>query len=112
MPYKDPDRRRAAAREATRRWYARNKTRLAPARREKDRARYAASKEAILSAKRVRYADDAGFAERIRATNREWYGRNRDARRDYNRRYWQTNAERLRARSRERNKRRYAKDPQ
>jgi 5-methylcytosine-specific restriction endonuclease McrA len=112
MVYRDPEKRRAAAREATRRWYQRNRERIAPARREKDRKRYAAKRGSVLAAKRERYATDAAFAERTREVNRDWYRRNRENRRDYNRRYLQEHGDELRARGRERNRRRYAANPQ
>jgi hypothetical protein len=74
MPYRDPEKRRAAAREATRRWYKRNRHLIRPARRQKDRERYAANRESVLSSKRRRYASDRPFAESVRAQNRDWYG--------------------------------------
>ncbi|HJW48619.1 MAG TPA: HNH endonuclease signature motif containing protein [Candidatus Limnocylindria bacterium] len=111
MPYRDPEKRRAAAREATRRWYQRNKELIRPARRQKDRERYAANRDSVLSAKRQRYASDAAFAESVRAQNSAWYGRNREKRREYNRRYRQEHGDELRARDRERNRRTYAQDP-
>lgn len=105
------DARRAAAREATRRWYQRNKEHVRQARRPKDNERYAANRESILSEKRQRYASDQAFADGIRAQNRDWYRRNREKRRDYNRRYWREHGDELRARQRERNRRKYANDP-
>src|SRR5688572_17530926 len=85
MPYRDPEKRRAAAREGTRRWHQRNKERIGPARRKKDRERYAAEREAVLGARRERYANDPAFADKVRAQNRDWYERNREKRRVYNR---------------------------
>lgn len=111
MPYRDPEKRRAAAREATRRWYQRNKELIRPARRQKDRERYATARESILSAKRERYTNDAPFAERVRSSNRDWYERHRDARRESKRRYYVLNAEEIRARDRARNRRKYAENP-
>lgn len=111
MPYRDPEKRRAAARDATRRWYQRNKEKIGAARRQKDRERYAAERESVLAARRERYANDPSFAERIRSTNRDWYERHRDARRESKRRYYVSNAEELRAHDRERNRRRYAENP-
>jgi|SRR5688572_12371904 len=111
MPYRDPEKRRAAAREATRRWYQRNKDRLGPARRQKDRERYATARGSLLSAKRERYANDPAFAERVRSSNREWYERHRDARRESKRRYYVRNAEEIRATDRARNRRKYAENP-
>lgn len=111
MPYKDPERRRAAAREAMRRWYQRHKETLRPVRRQRDRARYAANRESALSAKRDRYASDPEFAEQIRASNRAWYERNRDARREYRRRYRLEHGDRMRAQERARERRKYAEDP-
>lgn len=111
MPYRDPEKRRAAAREATRRWYQRNKEIVRPAKRQKDRDRYEANRDAVLSAKRERYARDPGFASSIRAQNRDSYERNRDKRRAYRLRYRQQHGDDLRARERERNRQRYARDP-
>jgi 5-methylcytosine-specific restriction endonuclease McrA len=111
MPSKDIERRRATGRAATRRWNQRNKERTAPARRERDRERYAANRESVLSAKRERYASDRDFAERTRASNAAWYQRNRDKRREYNLRYRQEHGDELRARERERDRRKYAKNP-
>jgi 5-methylcytosine-specific restriction endonuclease McrA len=76
-----------------------------------DRERYAANRESVLSAKRERYASDPDFAERTRASNAAWYQRNRDERREYNRRYRQEHGNELREHERERNRRKYAKDP-
>jgi 5-methylcytosine-specific restriction endonuclease McrA len=103
--------RRAAARAATRRWRERKGRSYAPRRRQLDREQYAASRDSVLSAKRERYASDRDFAERVRASNRAWYQRNREKRREYNQRYWQEHGDELRARGRERNRRSYAKDP-
>jgi hypothetical protein len=111
MPLKDIETRRAAGRAATRRWYRRNKERTAPARRKRDRERYAANRELVLSAKRERYSSDRDFAERTRASNAAWYQRNRDKRREYNLRYRQEHGDELRARERERDRRKYAKNP-
>lgn len=111
MPYRDPEKRRAAVREAVRRWRERNGRRYAARRRQLDRERYAANRESILSAKRRRYSTDQAFAQRVRASNRVWYGRNRAQRRESNRRYYVENVEKLRAKQRERNRRRYADDP-
>ncbi len=103
--------RRAAAREATRRWYTRNKVRLRPDRRAKDRERYADNRGSVLSAKRIRYATDRVFAETIRTTNRGSYQRNRERWRDSRRRYYAEHVEELRARQRQRNRQKYAADP-
>src|SRR5687767_13554195 len=111
MPYRDPEKRRAAAREATRRWYQRNRERIGSARRKKDRQRYAAEREAVLGARRERYANDPAFADKVRAQNRDWYERNREKRRVYNRQYREEHEDELRARDRERNRRSYAQDP-
>jgi 5-methylcytosine-specific restriction endonuclease McrA len=105
------DARRAAAREATRRWYQRNKELIRPANRQKDRERYAANRESVLSAKRQRYAADRRFADSVRTQNRDWYGRNREKRSEYSRRYRQEHGDELRAKERERNRRRYEQDP-
>lgn len=111
MPYRDPERRRAAACEATRRWYQRNKELIRPARRQKDRERYAANRDSVLSAKRQRYETDAAFANTVRARNRDWYGRNREQRRSYSLRYRQEHGDQVRTRERESQRRRYAQDP-
>jgi hypothetical protein len=111
MPYKDPEKRRAAAREATRRWQRRNRERLAPTRRQRDRDHYAANRQTILSAKRARYATEAAFADRVRAQNRDWYQRNQVRRRESQRRYYVEHADELRARQRKQNRRKYARDP-
>ena len=103
--------RRAAGRAAARRWRERNGESYAPRRRQLDRARYAANRESILSAKRERYANDRAFAERTRASNNAWFRRNRDKRREYKQRYWQEHGDELRARQRERNRRKYASNP-
>lgn len=111
MPYRDPAERRAAARAATRRWRQRHAKEYAPRRRQLDRERYAANRESILSAKRQRYTSDQAFAEGIRAQNREWYGRNREKRRDYNRHYRREHGDELRARERQRDRRKYSENP-
>lgn len=111
MPYRDPEKRRAAARDAARRWQKRHGKGYAPRRRQLDRERYAANRESVLSAKRQRYATDASFADGIRAQNRDWYERNRENRRAYDLRYRLEHGDELRARDRERNRRKYAADP-
>ena len=111
MPYRDPEKRRAAAREATRRWYQRNKERTGKARRKKDRERYAANRDSVLDARRQRYASDAAFADSVRAQNRDWYDRNRQKRRAYNLGYRQEHGDELRAKERERNRQRYIENP-
>ena len=111
MPYRDPEKRRAAARAAVRRWQQRHGKEYAPRRRELDRERYAANRESVLSAKRQRYASDPAFASRVRAQNREWYERNRDKRRADGIRYRRAHGDELRAHDRERNRRTYAQDP-
>jgi len=111
MPYRDPEKRRAAAREAVRRWRQRHGKAYAPRRRELDRQRYAANRGSVLSAKRQRYATDPAFADSVRAQNRDWYERNRQKRRAYNVRYRQEHGDELRAKERERNSRRYIQNP-
>ena len=111
MPYRDPEKRRAAGREAGRRWRERNGKKYAARRRQLDRERYAANRESVLSTKRQRYATDPAFAASIRAQNRAWHERNREERRAYNLRYRQEHGDELRARERERNRRKYAEDP-
>ncbi len=103
--------RRAAARAATRRWYQRNKERTRAARQKRDRDRYAANRELVLAAKRGRYASDRDFADRVRRSNNAWYQRNREKRRAYHQRYWQEHGDELRARARERNRRKYQENP-
>lgn len=111
MPYRDPEKRRAAGREAVRRWRQRHGKDYAPRRRQLDRERYASERESVLPARRKQYSTDPAFAERIRRTNREWYARNRENRRAYRLRYRQEHGDRLRAREREGDRRRYADDP-
>ena len=111
MPYRDPEKRRAAAREATRRWYQRNKERIGPARRKKDRERYALERDSLLAARRERYANDPAYAAAVRAQNQIWYERNRETRRSYRLRYRQQHGDDVRARERESGRRSYAKDP-
>lgn len=111
VPYRDPEKRRAATREAVRRWRQRHGKQYAPRRRELDRQRYAANRESVLKAKRERYASDAAFAAAVRAQNRDWYDRNRENRRAYNLRYRQEHGEELRAKERERSRRRYDQNP-
>ena len=111
MPYRDPEKRRAAAREATRRWYQRNKELIRPAKRQKDRERYAANRDALRSASRERYASDSEYANRTRTRNRDWYERNRDKRSASKKRYYQENGDELRAHQRDKNRRRYDRDP-
>jgi 5-methylcytosine-specific restriction endonuclease McrA len=103
--------RRAAARDATRRWRTRNSKEYAPRRRKLDRERYAANRESILSLRRNRYSSDPAFAKTIRARNNDWYGRNKDRRRESRRRYYVANAEKLRARQRDRNREKYVANP-
>jgi len=111
MPYRDPEKRRAAGREAVRRWRRRHGQQYAPRRRQLDHERYAANRESVLSTKRQRYASDPAFAERLRLSNREWYQRNRESRRERKRSYYAKNADKLRAHERERNRRKYAENP-
>jgi 5-methylcytosine-specific restriction endonuclease McrA len=111
MPYRDPEKRRAAGREATRRWQQKHGAQYAPRRHQLDRERYAAQRESRLSTKRQRYASDPGSAERLRSSNREWYQRNRASRRESKRSYYTKNADRLRAHQRERNRGKYAANP-
>lgn len=111
MPYRDPEKRRAASRKATRRWRQRNGKLYAPRRRQLDRKRYAAKRETILSTKRARYATDESFATRVRTQNRAWYERNREQRRDYRRQYRLEHHDELNARERDRDRRKYANDP-
>jgi len=111
MPYRDPEKRRAAAREATRRWRQRHGKQYAPRRRQLDRVRYAANRESLLSANRERYANDPAYSDQIRARNRDWYARNREKRRAYNIRYRQEHGDEVCAKQRERNRRRYTQDP-
>ncbi len=111
MPYRDPEKRRAAARKASRRWRERHGKQYAARRRQLDRERYSANRESVLAAKRQRYANEASFAGRIRANNRAWYRRNHAQRLEYRRRYYADHAEELRARHRDRSRRRYAANP-
>lgn len=100
-----------ARREASRRWRQRNSKQYGPRRRQLDRERYSANRDAILSANRQRYAADTEYANQTRARNRAWYGRNRERRRESKQRYYFANADELRARQRQKNRRRYAANP-
>ena len=111
MRYRDPEKTRAAARERARRWRQRHGKQYAPRKRQLDRERYAANRDALRSARRERYASDPEYASRTRAQNRAWYERNRDKRNATQRRYYHAHGDKLRARKRDDNRRRYAKDP-
>jgi 5-methylcytosine-specific restriction endonuclease McrA len=111
MPYRDPEKRRAATREAVRRWRQRHGKQYAQRKRELDRQRYAANRSSVLSAKRQRYATDAAYADAVRAQNRDWYARNRDQRHAYNVRYRQDHLDELRAKDRVRNRQQYEQNP-
>jgi hypothetical protein len=76
-----------------------------------DRERYAANRESVLAAKRERYASDPDFAERLRGSNNAWYERNRERRREYNKSYRREHGDELRARERERDRRKYQDNP-
>jgi HNH endonuclease len=102
---------RAHARAATRRWTARNREWYAARRREKDRARYAAKRESILAARRLRYANDPAFARRTRETNQHWYRRNREQCRVRRKRYYAEHLDELRADQREKRRAKYAANP-
>jgi 5-methylcytosine-specific restriction endonuclease McrA len=111
MGYRNPEGLRAAARERTRRWRERNRERILPARRQRDRERYASNRTSINVARRHLYATNAALAENIRAQNRESYRRNGGRWREHRREYRKQHSDELRARQRESNRRRYAKDP-
>src|SRR5437773_8855731 len=99
----------AVSRRGTKRWQAMNRDNptVIEKRRAKDRARWAAFNDELNARKRRAYVGEQ--AERIRAKNRDWYSRNVERRRAYNKAY------RLATRNllseRERNRRRYAQDP-
>jgi 5-methylcytosine-specific restriction endonuclease McrA len=106
------ERRKREARERTRRWLERHPE-YEERRRELHRVWYEKNKDQIRAKARERrrqlYALDPGP---IRATNHEWYLRNRDQRHQY---YLKRKAaepeESRRARERERGRQRYLKDP-
>ena len=99
----------AVSRRGTKKWRAMNRDNptVIEKRRAKDRARWAAFNDELNARKRRAYVGEQ--AERIRAKNRDWYSRNVERRRAYNKAY------RLATRNllseRERNRRRYAQDP-
>lgn len=111
MPYKDLEKRRIAARAALKRFRARHPP--TPEQRERSRtqsrARYLEKRDDILRRRREAYVGDR--AELIRARNREWSRRNKEARKAYRRTYFEAHKEQIRARDRERERKKYAKNP-
>ncbi|HKC91637.1 MAG TPA: HNH endonuclease [Candidatus Limnocylindria bacterium] len=110
MESKD-ERRRREARERTRRWTERHPESAERAR-ERQRRWYEENKDEIRAKAREymrkRYATDP---QRVLATNKAWYGRNREQRREHVRIYRLANLEAIRAKDRERSRARYAADP-
>lgn len=106
------ERKKRAAREATRRWKERHPE-YAERHRELERLRYEKNKEAIHAKAREylqkRYSTDP---QRILATNKAWYQRNRERMREYDRRHRLANLDAIRAKDRERSRARYAADPE
>ena len=101
----------ANARAGTRRYRAKNKDnpKVLERRRETGRASYARRREKISQRRRDSYTGDR--AEAIRSRNREWYSRNRERRRTYNKTYRVQNGEVIRARERAHGRLAYAQDP-
>jgi 5-methylcytosine-specific restriction endonuclease McrA len=101
--------RKQAARERSRRWTQRHpEYRLR--RNELDRHRYHQNRDSILARNKIRYAGAAGA--KIRASNAEYYARNRERIREQRRRKRAELPEHIRLpRERERNRRRYLQDP-
>jgi len=98
------------ARAANKRHRARNRERIAAAQRPRDRAYYAKNGDAIKAKRREDYAGPKGA--RMRAQNTAWYARNKEQRKVYRREYYLKNGDRIRARERERNRKKYAENPQ
>src|SRR6266850_2753079 len=101
----------AVSRGTSRRWKERNGNRLDVKllRLNRDREKWAAKGAELNARKRERYVGER--AEKIRQRNREWYARNREARRAYSKRYRQEHIEELRERERDANRRSYAANP-
>ena len=101
----------AVSRGTTRRWQERNRDRLDVKllRLNRDRAKWASKGEELNKNRRNRYVGER--AETVRARNRDWYARNREARRAYSKAYYLEHAEELRAKQRERARTKYAEDP-
>ena len=110
----DPEYREArllVARRGTKKWQEKNRgnPEVVARRREKDRRRRQQKGHEIAARSRELYTGDR--AEKIRARNRDWYSRNRERRKAYNKAYRQAHGEELRAKNRERNRAEYAVDP-
>ena len=105
------ERRKHEARERTRRWRQRHPE-YAERARELHRKRYEEKKDEIRAKAReymrTRYAADP---QRVLATNKAWYERNRERMREYDRRHRLANLEATRAKERARSRARYAADP-
>ncbi len=79
MPYKDPEKRREAAREYGRAYAQRNP--------EKERQRHRRYRESTAEQRRERYNSDPEYRERILAGQRESYAKNRESILERNRAY-------------------------
>lgn len=101
----------AVSRGTSRRWQERNGDRLDVKLRRlnRDRQRWAMMRAELNARSRESYGGER--AETIRARNRAWYTRNRDARRAYNKKYRLEHLQELRAKERERGRKKYAEDP-
>jgi 5-methylcytosine-specific restriction endonuclease McrA len=105
------ERRRRQAREATRRWKERHPE-YAQRARELRLKRYEENKEEIRAKARnymrTRYASNP---QQVLATNKAWYKRNRESRREYARKRRLAKLDEFRAKDRARSRARYAADP-
>jgi 5-methylcytosine-specific restriction endonuclease McrA len=101
----------AVSRGTTRRWKDRNGDRLDVKLRRlnRDRQRLAVLRTELNARRRELYVGER--AEKIRAENRAWYARNREARRSYSKAYYAEHGEELRAKARERGRKKYSDDP-
>lgn len=105
------ERRKREARERTRQWRERHPE-YAERHRELQRQRYERNKDELRAKAREymrkRYATDP---QRVLATNKAWYGRNRERMLEYDRRHRLADLKATRAKERERTRARYAADP-
>jgi 5-methylcytosine-specific restriction endonuclease McrA len=99
------------SRGTTRRWQERNRDRLDVKllRLNRDRAKWASGGEALNQRRRDRYVGER--AEVIRARNRDWYARNRELRRAYRKAHYLAHGAELRAKARDRGRKKYNDDP-
>jgi 5-methylcytosine-specific restriction endonuclease McrA len=105
------ERKKRQLREASRRWKQRHPE-YTERQRDLGRQRYERNKDELRGKARKimreRYATDP---QRIRATNKAWYLRNREGLLEYKRRHRRANLDEIRAKDRARNRARYAADP-